>query len=407
MRRIEAAPKIPEISIASHQVYTSKPIRCYCLSDLHADAERNQKWVRENCKRYEQDKDYFTVMIIPGDIGAEVDRILSVLKVCTGAYNAVCYIPGNHEAWRKGILAGGSALHPENRAPNREANDSIVKLVEVLESAEELGVYVGPLKITSTFTEKATPPAPSASAPASVSSETETVFNTLQQLSIQPVEKEKDEELSPAETSSSSSSSSSSSVIVVPLYSWYHASWDKEPELTHPDVLEVESWMPFNKKWGDFSLCRWPPQLVSHTDFENNSRYSTSLAEAFARLNEPFLYAPPYKSLSTDSASTAPSVPLLDAETRETETREAETSFSKQLLGTPLQDSPNDTVLSFSHFLPRVELCPEKRFLLEPGLSKVGICMSMSTPIPSYTLIYPPIPSYTNLYPPTPSYTLL
>ncbi|EKU20676.1 hypothetical protein NGA_2065300, partial [Nannochloropsis gaditana CCMP526] len=29
------------------------------------------------------------------------------------------------------------------------------------------------------------------------------------------------------------------------------------------------------------------------------------------------------------------------------------------------------TVISFSHFLPREELCPEKRFLLEPMLPKV------------------------------------
>ena len=31
----------------------------------------------------------------------------------------------------------------------------------------------------------------------------------------------------------------------------------------------------------------------------------------------------------------------------------------------------NDTVISFSHYLPRQELCPEKRFLLEPLLSRV------------------------------------
>jgi hypothetical protein len=28
-------------------------------------------------------------------------------------------------------------------------------------------------------------------------------------------------------------------------------------------------------------------------------------------------------------------------------------------------------VISYSHFLPRQELCPEKRFLIEPMLSKV------------------------------------
>ena len=52
----------------------------------------------------------------------------------------------------------------------------------------------------------------------------------------------------------------------------------------------------------------------------------TELARAFADLNEPFL-------------STAPRI--------------------------------EETVISFSHFLPRQELCPEKRFLIEPMLSKV------------------------------------
>jgi hypothetical protein len=32
---------------------------------------------------------------------------------------------------------------------------------------------------------------------------------------------------------------------------------------------------------------------------------------------------------------------------------------------------PIDTIISFSHFVPRQELCPEKRFLIEPLLSRV------------------------------------
>jgi hypothetical protein len=40
------------------------------------------------------------------------------------------------------------------------------------------------------------------------------------------------------------------------------------------------------------------------------------------------------------------------------------------LYGSPLARE-GDAVLSFSHFLPRQELCPEKRFLLEPLLAKV------------------------------------
>lgn len=39
-------------------------------------------------------------------------------------------------------------------------------------------------------------------------------------------------------------------------------------------------------------------------------------------------------------------------------------------LGSPYSHA-NDSIISFSHYLPRQELCPEKRYLIEPLLSKV------------------------------------
>ncbi|CAM9155197.1 unnamed protein product [Heterosigma akashiwo] len=35
------------------------------------------------------------------------------------------------------------------------------------------------------------------------------------------------------------------------------------------------------------------------------------------------------------------------------------------------QQNKQDYIISFSHFLPRIELCPEKRFLREPMITKV------------------------------------
>ena len=120
-----------------------KAIKCYCISDLHADTTKNQQWVEDNCCRLttkvtihnqsgvvdgsdddsmnnnedivndnkggvvnnNHDDDAYTVIILPGDVGSEVDRIEMVFKHLVNNYDAVCYVPGNHEAWRRGILA--------------------------------------------------------------------------------------------------------------------------------------------------------------------------------------------------------------------------------------------------------------------------------------------------------------
>jgi hypothetical protein len=42
----------------------------------------------------------------------------------------------------------------------------------------------------------------------------------------------------------------------------------------------------------------------------------------------------------------------------------------QRFLGSPCCQS-NDTIISYSHYLPRQELSPEKRFLIEPLLSQV------------------------------------
>jgi len=298
--RIQNGPRFPgNLNLESTDLRVSeKRIKCYVLSDLHADAEKNQVWTRENCHRAPEDKDVFTVFILPGDVGSEIDRLESVFRVLTANYNAVIYCPGNHEAWRRGTASGGSALTPELRAENRMAPDSVSKIVEVVECARNCGVHVGPLR--------------------------------LEKLPENCVEGE------------------SSAVTIFPLYSWYHASWDVEPDLENEQYKAVEEAMPFFKKWGDFSMCSWPPELISHAAFASTSTDSTVLAEAFASINEQFLTEPGAEGREGDS----------------------EGDSSSARFGSPLAKE-QDTVISFSHFLPRQELCPEKRFLIEPLLAKV------------------------------------
>ena len=86
--------------------------------------------------------------------------------------------------------------------------------------------------------------------------------------------------------------------------------------------------MPFEKKWGDFHQCSWPG--LSREEFVSINSDNTALAQCFADLNE----------LALES--------IADSGRNE-----------------------NETVISFSHFVPRQELMPEKRFLLEPHLTKV------------------------------------
>ena len=134
-------------------------------------------------------------------------------------------------------------------------------------------------------------------------------------------------------------------LCVYPLYSWYHAGWDTEPVPQHPAWVAVEDVLPFAKKWSDFGMCHWPAEVVdpavwATTAVPPETADSTVLAEMFASLNEPFLH------------------------------HEAPLTVSRLGPHAPLVQ-PGDTVIAFSHFLPREELLPEKRFVMEPLLSRV------------------------------------
>jgi predicted phosphodiesterase len=305
----------------SEVISSHERIKCYCVSDLHADSEKNQLWVKENCVRRDEDEGVFTVLILPGDVGSEIVRLEQVFKTVVANYNAVVFVPGNHEAWRRGIAVGGSATIPDERAEERMAIDSTVKLREVIQRAKLNGVFVGPLRIQSLVSNNAQ------SAPSTVNP--------------------------------------TSSVVIFPLYSWYHSGWDAEPEISHPDYLGVEEAMPFKRKWGDFSMCSWPDDLVSQEDFCSIDNDNTVLAEYFAAINEPF-----FSPIKTKAAVISTPEAFTEQHFSYSNYGAGEALNSNSESGSPFVQE-NDTIISFSHFLPRQELCPEKRFLLEPLLAKV------------------------------------
>lgn len=103
-------------------------------------------------------------------------------------------------------------------------------------------------------------------------------------------------------------------VLIVPLLSWYHASFDKEPEILDETLPPVEKMM------SDFMLCKWPTGLTALEE-------SDSIARHFDDLNEG------REALRASRPSAR-------------------------------------AVITFSHFLPRPDLLPEKRFLYFPPIAK-------------------------------------
>lgn len=107
-------------------------------------------------------------------------------------------------------------------------------------------------------------------------------------------------------------------VWIVPLYSWYHASFDSEPD--------VPGAVPVQKMMVDFKACSWPEHLDAT---------GTSLATHFDEMNQE---------------------PVADVMS----------ALAAQAGGT--DDRP--PVITFSHFLPHQALLPEKRMLYQPNLAK-------------------------------------
>ncbi len=58
---------------------------------------KNHKWIEEHC--VPASRDAFNILIIPGDVGTDIEMLIKVFGVLSKAYDLVCYIPGNHETW--------------------------------------------------------------------------------------------------------------------------------------------------------------------------------------------------------------------------------------------------------------------------------------------------------------------
>ena len=72
-------------------------------------------------------------------------------------------------------------------------------------------------------------------------------------------------------------------VVVLPLLSWYHASWDREADLPGRAGGEL-----MEASWMDFGMCRWPEAVCGPGDeWRRLGSRSAGIAEAFPAADEP------------------------------------------------------------------------------------------------------------------------
>lgn len=119
-------------------------------------------------------------------------------------------------------------------------------------------------------------------------------------------------------------------VHVCPLVSFHHTSFDSEPDISTLRLPSVQRAM------ADWRACRFPPSLECGSE---------QLAEHIDRLN----------------------ALMLRASARQAEAHPALLPWRRYPGKERARDEP---LVTFSHFLPRIELCPEKRYLRYPDLMK-------------------------------------
>jgi hypothetical protein len=83
-------------------------------------------------------------------------------------------------------------------------------------------------------------------------------------------------------------------LLLVPLLSWYHPSWDTEPDLPAEVVAELYDGRPsFEQRWADFRCCKWPEAVIGgdggREEWVSTTTRNRGIAEWFAKQNEVFL----------------------------------------------------------------------------------------------------------------------
>jgi Icc-related predicted phosphoesterase len=228
-----------------------------------------------------------SVLIIAGDVSDDLNTLRRTLELFASSYGYCFFCLGNHELW--------------TRKSERGQYDSIEKLYKIQDLCSELGIFTAPKKI--------------------------------------PLSDNGD------------SDGEVEGVWIVPIWSWYHAEWDQEPDI--PGALPIERVMM------DFHACTWtsePTLSASGND---------SIAKYFDALNDP-LFGQIIEEINEERHLFITSNGSSSGSSRELSRKDEEERKVPSLLPSP------PAVISFSHFLPFQDLLPEKRMLHYPNLAKAS-----------------------------------
>ena len=125
-------------------------------------------------------------------------------------------------------------------------------------------------------------------------------------------------------------------VFIAPVHSWYEREFDTEEEVEAPEGVSIPG---VERVMTDYRLCKWPKldawkkEITKTTTIKSDDYYISKKIDA---LND------------------------------------ADGKFERFLenVKRAKEEGKDVTVITFSHFLPRIELIPEKRFLLYPKLTQ-------------------------------------
>ena len=291
---------------------------------------------------------FFDVCIVCGDVSDDIKLLTRTLEILRRQFDEVMFVVGNHDLWVRDRLKTSRIKLPfpskrRRHAPQIKTKDSVDKLCALLNLCAVLKVHTRPLWLHEC-------------------NEARGCRDHERRGSTPP-----------------------GGLLAVPMLSWHHQSWDDEPELDgSPDAADAV------KGVGDSLFCRWPTELDSERD--------EALAKWFAELNEPALSglsqalpaaaelgrSPPSHVLTRaqtmqlyDVQTGKPSrlaklvEQMPDFATRRKRARASALQSAARLDVSDLNDlgfgpEPADErrpfTISFSHFCPRIELLPEKRF---------------------------------------------
>ena len=111
-------------------------VQVYSMSDIHADTKSNADYIRSIARL---DDNCFTIFICNGDLCSDIATLRKSFADLKNIYDEVCFVPGNHELWRRGSEDDQGTL----KGKTRYAPTSLSKFNEVVRCAKQSGVRTG------------------------------------------------------------------------------------------------------------------------------------------------------------------------------------------------------------------------------------------------------------------------